>query len=164
MDLLIWFESVSLFTWVRESPSMWAYPTVLFVHTFGMSVLVGTSAAVDIRLLGMASSIPVRQMSRFYRLMWIGLLFSGLSGTLLTLADATTKVTSPVLQIKLVLIAAALVIAVLIQKQVFGNPGFSDRFIPADIKVIAALSLIFWAGATGAGRLIAYVGPVSGFF
>ena len=28
-------------TWIRESETVWAFPTVLTVHTFGMMLLVG---------------------------------------------------------------------------------------------------------------------------
>jgi hypothetical protein len=31
-----------------------------------------------------------------------------------------------------------------------------------NVKVLAVTSLIFWLGAITAGRLLAYVGPVSG--
>ena len=31
--MLPWLEATALATWVRESPSLWAYPTVLTLHT-----------------------------------------------------------------------------------------------------------------------------------
>jgi hypothetical protein len=32
--------------------SIWGYPTVLTLHTMGLSVLVGASMMLDLRLLG----------------------------------------------------------------------------------------------------------------
>ena len=36
MEFLNWLETLSYSTWVRESPSLWAFPALLFVHTLGM--------------------------------------------------------------------------------------------------------------------------------
>ena len=52
MDLLIWVEQTAYGTWLRESPSMWAFPVPLVLHAIGMAFLVGMSAALDFRILG----------------------------------------------------------------------------------------------------------------
>ena len=44
MAWLVWVESWSLSVWVRESGSLWSYPTVLFLHTAGLAFAVGMSA------------------------------------------------------------------------------------------------------------------------
>ena len=36
-----WLEGSALGVWTRESPSIWAYPTILTLHTVGLGVLVG---------------------------------------------------------------------------------------------------------------------------
>ena len=41
MDWLVWLESLPLSVWVRESGSLWSYPTVLFLHTVGLAFAVG---------------------------------------------------------------------------------------------------------------------------
>ena len=46
MDLLIRLEATGLGTWVREAPTLWAYPTVLFLHTAGLGFLVGINVAM----------------------------------------------------------------------------------------------------------------------
>ena len=43
---------------LRESPSVWAHPTVLTLHTMGMAVLVGASWVLDLRLLGISPQHP----------------------------------------------------------------------------------------------------------
>src|SRR5258705_5161479 len=47
MGVLVWLESLPLSVWVHESPSVWALPTVLTLHTMGMAVLVGASWVLD---------------------------------------------------------------------------------------------------------------------
>jgi hypothetical protein len=42
---LIWLESTDFSTWVRESPSLFAFPAILSCHTIGMGLVAGTNAA-----------------------------------------------------------------------------------------------------------------------
>ena len=41
MELLASLENSGFGIWLRESPSIWAYPAVLTLHTLGLGVLVG---------------------------------------------------------------------------------------------------------------------------
>jgi len=59
MGMLVWLESLPLSVWVHESPSVWAQPTVLTLHTMGMGVLVGASWVLDLRLLGINRNVPL---------------------------------------------------------------------------------------------------------
>ena len=51
---LVWLQGSSVCTMIRESESVWGYPTILFMHTLGMSMLVGFVVVIDLRLLGVA--------------------------------------------------------------------------------------------------------------
>jgi hypothetical protein len=162
MDFLQWVEQTALATWVRESSSLWAYPTILFLHTMGMATIVGLNAGIDFRILGVAKQIPLAPMIRFYPLMWFGFLINALSGTALLIADASTKLANPVFYIKLIFIALALTNLRLLQKRVLQDPLVDKKSLPGNAKLLAVTSLIFWVAATTAGRLMAYIGPVSG--
>ena len=50
MELLTVLEDSAFSTWLRESTSLWAYPTILTLHTVGLAVLVGLNATVDLRV------------------------------------------------------------------------------------------------------------------
>ena len=44
MDPLFnWIETTALSIWLRESPSLWAFPFVLILHTVGLAFLVGSN-------------------------------------------------------------------------------------------------------------------------
>jgi hypothetical protein len=147
---------------VRESPSLWAYPTILFFHTAGLALLVGVNTAVDLRILGFAPSLPLAPMQKYLPLMWAGFWVNAVSGAALLMADATTKAVNPVFLIKLILIGLAVVNIAAINRRVFKN-GISDRAIlPMNVRVLAVTSLLLWIGAITTGRLMAYIGPVSG--
>ena len=80
MDFLLRLEQSGLATWIRESPSIWAYPTVLFLHTMGIGFLAGASAAIDLRILGFAPKIPLSSMEKFFPVMYFGFWINAISG------------------------------------------------------------------------------------
>ena len=162
MAFLAWVEATPFAVWVRESSSLWAYPTILFLHTVGLGFVVGLSAAIDLRILGCARRIPLAPMEKFYRVMWAAFWINALSGTALLIADATTKLINPVFYIKMAFIFLAVVNMVLIRRRVFRDPSLDLHPIGGAAKALAVASLVFWAGAITAGRLMAYFGPVSG--
>src|SRR5918993_4092101 len=59
-------------TWIRESGVLYGYPLILFLHTLGLSTLVGLNSAINLRLLGFASAIPLASLERLFSLMWAG--------------------------------------------------------------------------------------------
>ena len=62
---LAWVESTALSQWVIGSPSMFAFPGILTLHAIGMGFAVGISAAIDLRILGVAPKVPLRELRRF---------------------------------------------------------------------------------------------------
>jgi hypothetical protein len=158
MQFLQWLEHTGLGTWVREQRGLYAYPLILFLHTLGMGCLVGASAVIDLRILGFARDLPLSQMDRFFRVAWFGFWVNAVTGTLLLIADATTKLTSPVFYIKMTCIFVAVIVMVKTRNTTRGS---DDRVLVAG-RILAVTSLLFWAAAITAGRLMAYVGPVTG--
>ena len=153
----VWLENTAIGVWTRESPSIWAYPTVLTLHTIGLGMLVGANAIVDLRLLGFAPRLPLPSLSPLYRFMWAGFAINAITGALLFAANATTKATQPVFYVKLALIAAALVITGAIRRAVARDGSTSHRPAPAAPRRLAVASLVLWTGAIAAGRLMAYL-------
>ncbi len=159
---LVWLESTGLAAWTRESPSLWAYPTILTLHTVGLSIVVGASAVVDLRLLGAAPRILVGALSPLFAFIWIGFVVNAGSGVLLFIADATNKAGQTVFYIKLACIAAALIVTSMTRSVVaadalpqLGSGGAASEGPRA--RTLAGLSLLLWAAAITAGRLMAYL-------
>lgn len=162
MNVLQSLEQSGLMVWVRESGSLLGYPTILFMHTLGLATVAGVSAGLALRLLGFAPGVPLSSMTKFFTLLWVAVVVTVVAGTLLLAADATTKLASPVFYIKLLFIIAALITMVLMRRRVFADPLADTRPLPASARVLSVTALIFWIGATIAGRLMAYIGPVTG--
>jgi hypothetical protein len=157
-DFARWLEGSALGVWTRESPSIWAYPTVLTLHTVGLGILVGANAVIDFRLLGFAPRLPIPSLDPLYRFMWAGFAINAVTGVMLFVSDATVKAKQPVFYIKLALIALALVTTAVIRRRVAPGSAFRDadaRQEPG--RRLAVLSLLLWTGAITAGRLMAYL-------
>ncbi len=151
-----WLEQTGLSVWVRESPSLWAFPTVLIFHAVGMGFLAGANVAIDLRLLGVAARLQLAPMERFFPVLWFGLWVNVVSGVLLLIAYPTKALTNPVFYVKLSCIALALVVLRQIRIQVFRDPALDRQPLPRRSKMLAATSILLWAGAITAGRLLAY--------
>ena len=162
MEFFKSLEELPLSIWVRESGSIWAFPTVLLLHTLGMSMVAGCSAMIDIVLLGFWPKMPIKPLERLYPLMWVGLGVNAITGTLLLLQDAATKLINPDFYIKMAFVFSGVVILYMMRNRVFGDPQLDKAPISKNAKLLACASLVCWFSAITAGRLLAYVGPVSG--
>ena len=175
-----WLESTAFSVWMRESPSVFAFPIILAVHTIGLGLIAGISVALDLRILGVASRIPAAEFRRFWPLMWVGLWLNVISGLALIAAYPTKALTNPLFYIKLGFVAAALLILRSVRKVVTTPeylPSSVDGGHPQSVaavhvrpvddvvmaipplqlpKRLAVASLVCWAGAIAAGRFLAY--------
>ena len=158
MGVLEALEASGISTWVRESRSLMAYPMVLTLHTIGLSIIVGSSAVVDLRLLGFGAHIPLRPLKALFPIMWFGFIVNALSGLLLLARAATTVGISGVFWTKMTLIALSMWVLMRIKRTVFDDELIDTRPIPHGARVLAYASILLWAGAITAGRLMAYVG------
>ncbi len=149
--LFRYVESSAPSLWLVESPSLFAFPGVLAVHTIGLGLVAGLSGALDLVLLGAAPGVRPLAFERVRALMWLGLWANVLSGLALVMAYPTKALTNPVFYLKLSLIGAALWML----RAQFGRIRRGD-LRSAATKGLAVASLAAWAGAITAGRLLAY--------
>jgi len=162
MEFLNWLENTGFSTWIRESPSIFAFPSILLLHTIGMALCVGVSAGIDLRILGFAPEVKLAPLEKFFPILWLGFIVNAITGTMLVMQDASAKLTNADFYAKMVFIALALVNLSIIRKRVFRDPEIDKGPLPSNAKLLAVSSIIFWLGAITAGRLLAYIGPVSG--
>ena len=159
MDLFMWLEGSGLSTWLRESQSLMAFPLVLALHTVGLGLVVGCTSVVSLRILGGASRIPLKPLEKFFSIMWIGFAVNAVSGVMLFAKEATSVGISVVFWVKMTLIALAMWAVARIKTQVFDDPLIDTHPIPGNVRTLALVSILLWAAAITAGRLLAYVGP-----
>jgi hypothetical protein len=162
LHFLSQIEGSSFCSWVRDSPSVWAYPTVLLLHTIGMTLVVAISAGIGLRVLGFAPALPIAPMEKFFPILWTGFWMNVATGLVLLAIDATMKLTNPDFYVKMLFVALGVTFARMLQNRLYHKPPGEKTGLFANTKFLAAASLIFWIGAMTCGRLLAYVGPGSG--
>ena len=146
-----WLETTAVSVWIRESPSLLAFPFILIVHAWGMGFLAGANAAVDLRVLGFAPKVPLQIMEKFYPVMWFGFVINAISGVLLLVGYPTKALTNPVFFLKLGCIAVGMLLMLWIRAKAVRVQGGS-----LNVKLLAGASLLIWAGAICSGRFLAY--------
>jgi hypothetical protein len=156
MQFLESIEQLSFSTWVSESTSILAYPTILWLHVMGMGVVAGISTVIGLRLLGVSPKIPLQPLERLYPLIWVGFWVNAVTGTALLLATASKRLIDPTFYIKMIFIFAGVAVLQLTRKKVFRSLG-PDGALPESAKALAWAGLICWLGAVTAGRLLAYL-------
>lgn len=154
MPLAQALEDAWLGQWMRAG---WGYPAANVLHLVGLAMLLGAIALLDLRLLGYGRRLPVPEVSRLLTPLGVaGLSLACVTGVCLFAADASALIGSRIMQLKLGVVAVAVINAL-----AFGV-CFRDRLADWDTRpprlgrASAALSLLCWPLALVLGRLIAY--------
>ena len=155
MGILAWLESLPLSVWVHESPSVWAQPTVLTLHTMGMAVLVGAAWVLDLRLLGINRNIPLSAFRWVFRAVTVGLIVNLVTGVLLFAGRATLWGTAVPFLIKIGLVIAGAATLLPLRSYVLDSDP-EQRDVSSRARLLAVASILAWAAAITAGRLLAY--------
>jgi hypothetical protein len=158
MSVLVWLESLPLSVWVHESPSVWAQPTVLTLHTMGMAVLVGASWVLDLRLLGISRNMPLSAFRWVFRAVAVGLIVNVVTGVLLFAQRATSLGVAIPFLIKMALVIASVATLVPLRSYVYRSAP-EQREVSGNARLLAIASILAWSGAITAGRLLAYLVP-----
>jgi hypothetical protein len=143
--------------WVAGGDTIFAYPTILALHTLGLGIVVGMSAIINCRVLfGMGRGVAVGNFAWLFRLMWTGLAVNASTGVVLFIPAAADKAYQEIFYIKLVFIALALITVTRIRRSIFVAPMAAEGTMSRHARALAAVSLLLWMGAIVTGRLMAY--------
>jgi len=158
-EFLSALEQSGLGQWVHDAPTIWAFPTILVLHTIGMAIVAGGSTMLSLIVLGFWPAAPIKPFARVFPYMWVAFWVNAATGTMMLIADATNKLTSLDFYIKMALVFAGMILLVRMRRQIFEDPELDLVPLSGSAKVLAWASLACWFGAITAGRLLAYVGP-----
>jgi hypothetical protein len=149
-------EQTALSTWIRETDSIFGFYFILLFHNFALALLVGPSALIDLRILGVARQIPIRSLKPLYKLIGLGVGLAVVTGSLLLYAYPTKALTNPMFYFKLLAIALGVATMYRMKARVFDNDSISEPDMILAGKGMAKWSIAFWIAAITAGRLLAY--------
>lgn len=154
-ELFTSIEHSALSVWVRESPSLLAFPFILYLHTLGLAMLAGINVGLDVWLLA-ARTVPAIRTIGTYRVMWLGFGINALSGLVLLWAYPAKALTNWVFFAKLLMIAIAMWVLEQLKGEFQSAQSGGPRDVSARMRRLATVSLILWAGTILAGRFLAY--------
>jgi hypothetical protein len=150
-------ENSAYAVWVRESPSIFAYTSILSLHAIGLAIIVGLNTVVALRLLGYVPAIPLQPLRKLFPWMYLGFTINLFSGSSLLAANLTKDLGNWLFLCKLAFILFAMINLELTKIQVFDKPGpVRADGLPKNARTFAIASLILWGLAMVAGRFTAY--------
>jgi hypothetical protein len=149
-----WSENNVFFIWLRESPSLWAYPAVYFVHTLALTFTAGASLVIDARLLGAARQLPIPPLARLFKVIWTGVAVTVLSGVIMLVSDLQTRLANSLFPMKMTFVLAAMVLTLAMRRRI-AEAGV-DSTVSSSTRVLALASLVSWLGAVASGKFAAY--------
>lgn len=158
LEFAQWLDSFESSTRLHESYYM--YNWIESTHVLTLTVFLGMLCIIDLRMLGFAfTDTPASKVAgRLDVPMLLGFVVMVISGLLLFYAIPVRTTQSIWFRIKMVLLVAAGINALLFRNLMHGssNTWDNDAVPPRRIRIGAGLSLTLWTGVVSTGRLIAY--------
>ena len=160
-SFLQWLQDTGFSTALRDST--WAEPVIETIHVLTLTVFLGFTVLLDLRLLGVAMRHkPVSEIFGELNPPIIGAFLMMLTtGVLLFCGDPVAFYGTIFFRVKMIMLILAL-LNILIFSSTLGR-RFSEweqnPNTPAMAKLAAVLSLVLWAVIVAAGRAIAYAVP-----
>lgn len=139
--------------------SIWLYPLVNIGHVVGIALLFGAIVPLDLRLMGFFRRTPLEHLANtLVPVAVTGLVLALATGSLLFATRPLDYVGEPLFGIKLGLLGAAVVNALVLRwsagwRGMAIKPGESP--LPA-WQLHGLLSVVLWLGVIAAGRLMGY--------
>ncbi len=155
---------VGLAEWLQNTPvarsvggSDWAYPFVQLTHFTGLSLWLGTSVAVDLRLLGVGKGTPKasRLSDALFFWNWVGFGIAVTGGFLLFSISAERYVLNTAFRTKLgILLPLALVSHIVVQQK--ARAWSEPPEPPMVAKLMSSMELLLWLSVATAAVSIPY--------
>ena len=138
----------------------WIVPAVQTVHILAIAAVMGSALMINLRLvgiLGRGEPLP-RYSARFLPVIWWTLPILLASGLVMIIGEPVRSLQSPIFQLKMCLVIAAIAITLGYQIPLGKNPSFWELSSGrrAASWILAGVSLAIWVGIVFAGRWIAY--------
>jgi hypothetical protein len=158
LDFANWLASQTFSIGLHES--FYLYNWIETTHVLTLMVSLGLLCIIDLRMLGWCfTQVPASKIAeRLTKPMLAGFVVMFATGILLYTAIPVRTSQSLWFRIKVILLLAAFINAVLFHRHMKASIDTWDRapVPPARTRIAAGLSLALWAGVVVTGRFIAY--------
>jgi hypothetical protein len=151
-------QGTSIATAIREGEHL--FPWIECVHVLALTLVIGSIAVVDLRLIGLTlrDRGVARIMAAMLPVTWSAFVCAAITGGLLFSSNATTYGHNIYFQVKIVLIASAginmLVYHLFLSRGV--EAWHTSAVTPVRARIVGALSLSLWLAVVAFGRWIGF--------
>lgn len=159
----IWLERVlsSVDPVAAMMRTTWGWPIAESAHFLGLTLLFGSIAAWDLRLIGLAKRVPVAAFHRLVPFAIAGFGINAVSGSFFLMTEADQYVYNPAFHFKLLCIALAGINVLVFYLAFFRRvktlgPGVQAPFAA---RLSGGASLVLWIGVIVGGRMITFFRP-----
>ena len=157
-EFISYFENSALADNIRENDVL--FPLIESLHVVSICLVVGSIFAVDLRLLGLASTDrPVSRVTNgILPLTWTAFAVAVASGSLLFISNATKYLGNDYFDAKILLICAAgLNMAMFHALTAKDLPRWeNDTRLPLPARLAGGLSILLWIAVVACGRWIGF--------
>jgi hypothetical protein len=137
-----------------------AYATLNAFHIFSIGLVVGSIAALDLRILGLFRRFPLYALADpLSRVAATGVYCAVLSGFILFSVRPLTYAENPAFLIKIGLVGLGILNALVLRTTYSWQLALEEENepVPDSVRAAALRSLLIWAGAVLAGRWIGFL-------
>jgi hypothetical protein len=149
-----WLETLSLHDKMQND--QWMVPTVQTVHILAIGIVFSSSLILSLRAVGVSGIewSPAQWGRRLNR--WVGwsLLVLLVSGSILIVGEPARSLLSPVFQLKMVLVAAAGLLAWTLAHRLQRRD--QPPYATGPERALGVLIVLLWVAVISCGRWIAY--------
>lgn len=154
-----WLEATAPAVAISESE--WLFPTIETVHVLALTLVIGSIAMLDLRLLGVSTrNRAVMELSdETLPWTWGAFVVAAISGSLMFASAATRYYHNIPFRFKIALLALAGINMAIFHFTAYRAVHSWNMTLPTPLaaRVAASLSLVFWVGVVVAGRWVGFV-------
>ncbi len=139
----------------------WGWPILECIHFIGLTLLFGSIAAWDLRLLGLAKDVPIAAFHRLVPYAVAGFAINMSSGMFFLMTTPNQYIYNPAFHFKMLCVALAGVNVLFFYLTMFRRmtrPGAGTRS-PVFARFSGLASLVLWCVVIVCGRLITFYRP-----
>jgi hypothetical protein len=158
-DFEMWARATEWGAFARSSKWVWA--TTETLHFIGLSMLIGTVGTFDLRLLGLAKSIPVAALHRLIPFGIAGYLINAVTGSLFLFGYPDQYLYNRAFQFKIAFMTIAGINILFFYSSAFREAKAigPNEDASARLRIIAGVSFFAWVAVLICGRLLTFYRP-----
>jgi len=143
------------------SETAWGWPILESIHYVGLSMLFGTVILYDLRVLGVAKSVPVKSLHRFIPIGVAGFIINLITGLMFYISAPANYSYSPAFHVKVICLfiagANVMIFYTFLAKRT--NAVGAGEDAPLSSKIAAGVSFLAWSGVLAGGRFLGFFKP-----